>query len=66
MIGNKAVDSMTDHRIDMILLSITVLPPLQSLLASSAASSARTTIYWLLYSAISSGSTAKMLSPLKS
>jgi hypothetical protein len=38
MLTNKAVDKMTDHRIDMVMLAIIVPPPTFSSLASSAAS----------------------------
>ena len=59
MLPNKAVDAMTDHRIDMLMLSIIVpLPPFSSL-ASSAASSALITTSSSSFSVTSSGRTAK-------
>ena len=59
MLSNKAVDPMTDHRIDMILLAITVTNILFSSLDSSVASSDLTITCSLLYFATSSGSIAR-------
>ena len=65
MLASKAVDPMTDHRIDMILLAITVPTILFSLLVSSAASSVPITTYSLFCSATSYGNTERTLSLLK-
>jgi hypothetical protein len=63
MLGNKAVDQMTDHRIDMILLAITVDQSLFSLSDSSAASSAQITTSSSCSSVTSSGKIARTHSP---
>jgi hypothetical protein len=63
MLSNKAVDKMTDHRIDMLLLAIVVSYSLYSLSASSVVSYDQTTIFSSIFFATSSGKTGKMPSP---
>lgn len=59
MLPNKAVDAMTDHRIDMLMLSIIVTLPSLSSSASSVASSAPITTSSSSFSVTSCGRTAK-------
>ena len=66
MLPNKAVDKMTDHRIDMTLLAIVVTHGLFSSLVCSAASSVPITTSSSYCSVTSSGRTERMRSPSKS
>lgn len=63
MLSSKAVDKMTDHRIDMAMLAIVVISFLFSSWASLVALSDRITIFSSYCFVTSSGKTAKMPSP---
>lgn len=63
MLSNKAVDKMTDHRIDMAMLAIIVRRSLFSSLAFSAVSFARTTIFSSFSFVTLYGKTEKTLLP---